>query len=394
MFCDTDAAMLHFVQVATAQVSARRGSAQDPQQDATRQWVQRVSERMQVLQQNSVRCASFQVELLEFPTYLRHRFKNKKVASDAASLDINRSISDTWKELKPEEKADFERKAVQIQMERDEFQKKALSQVSSASDAQDAQHLNREQIKRLNHQRLSKTLQDYSKHPCWEHGLGLSDHISALKASLVLPQTDENIATVNHTLQEAFSYDCRVVPNANSQNTFIRGCGTVYAGTCKADCHFDQVRGLASEFQSATQKNKLGAEPFMIQVVPLDSGRDAVATESWFVVAGVCLRPLLHSLVYLHKLGDLLKLSLSNGRLRLGTFHRVMRALLQAHVAAGGVAEDFSARAPWPNSASFLMVCETLMMRLMSPCLCFFLMLLCTAVGRDSGQSFSGNCVG
>ena len=281
---------------------------------------------------------------------LRHQYERKKVASDAASLDINRSISDSWNALSAEEKAAYEQKAIHIQRERDDFQKKALSEASVVADVQEAQHLSHGQMKRLNHPRLSKTLQDYSKHPCWGKGLGLADHVSALKASLVLPQTDESIATINHTLQEAFSYDCRVVPNTNSQHTFIRGCGTVYGGICKADCHFGQVRGLASEFHSAMQKKKLGSEPFLVQVVPLDSSGDAVATETWFVVAGVCLRPLLHSLMYLHKLGDVLKLSLSNGSLRLGTFHRVMRALLQAHVAAGGPAAEFAARAPWPET--------------------------------------------
>ena len=79
----------------------------------------------------------------------------------------------------------------ELQVARDELKGRVLSKTASAAaEASQTGVLSLSQVKRLNGCRLDKTLRQVSGHPVWQAGLGLANHMSALKASHVIPVPD------------------------------------------------------------------------------------------------------------------------------------------------------------------------------------------------------------
>ena len=247
---------------------------------------------------------------------------------------------------------------MEMQQSRSALQGQSLSSVSSTSEAVDTQ-LSLAQVKRLNNARLDRTLDAFAKHPVWSQGLGISDHISALKASLVL-STDTDKSTwrewrVEHS--NAFSYNPKVIPTPKPLPAFMRGCYTLHAGVCEQLPHFEILKELVTEFDRKIQNKKMGTEPFLAHLeLAASAGCRDTPPGTWLIVAGVCQRPLCHSVIHLHRSGNCLQWSVKDGNLHVGTMHRALSSTLASHVASGGQASEASINVPRRSQGS----CEIL----------------------------------
>ena len=283
---------------------------------------------------------------------MRHKFKPQRVGSDARSREVPREIGDTWNQLGQREKEFYQRQADQMQLAREQLQGQTLSGSTTTKEAADAAGLSLSQAKRLHGPRLDKTLQAFADHDCWKRGLGLSDHISALRSSLVLPvsQMDrEGRAAIKEEFHAAFSYDANVEPNWSSEAAipFNRACCALHGGVCQQHVHFDLITRMIADFDAAVQKAKLGADPLLVRMTPLSGHVPEFPPETWVAIVGVSRRPLCHTILHLHKVGGSLRMSLRHGVLHLGTMHRTFRTQLGALVADGGAVQQFSLQVSW-----------------------------------------------
>ena len=225
-----------------------------------------------------------------------------------------------------EQKAPYVLEAQRMEAARQELKQEVLKGKCASQEHNPDGVLSVAQIKRMNQARLDNTLARVSGHAVWKSGLALQDHISGLRASLVLPVPDAPaFQGVKRKYCEAFGYDHQVIANPPLP-TFIRPCCTVHAGTCRCDPHFDVMVELVQQFHAGVLAQKLGGSPFLVELQPLDEQAPVLAT--WLIVATVALRPLCHVVVYLHDADGQLQLTLQNASIRLGTMHRVLRSLL------------------------------------------------------------------
>ena len=273
----------------------------------------------------------------------------------AASRDVHRTIGEAWKSLSEQERAEYARKAAAMQASRNQLQRQTLCSKHSAAEAEDLD-LTPAQVKRLNNCRLDTTLQAYAKHDVWSNGLGLADHLAALKGSLVLDVKEASKATVREWREEhraRLAYDPNIILNERHMPLFRRCCNTVHAGLCKEQPNFQKVVDLTSEFADALQARRMGAEPFLFSLETLGAAASAQGpTEVWGIVAGVCQRPLCHTVVHLHRVGEHLCFSVRDLKMHVSTMHRTIYSALSAYVRGGGMASDFSmsaSRHDWPR---------------------------------------------
>ena len=296
-------------------------------------------------------CGSLGEQYIEFnyravttdsKSWLRHRYRGNKVA---AAPGMHRTLGEEWKNLSQEERARYVAKAAEMQADRKKLQTKALDDRTAGAEAESS-HLSAAQVKRLNNARLDCTLDAYSKHPAWSSGLSLSDHICALKASLVLPLQDadkEQMRVWKEQFEFAFGYDANIVQNNESMPSFLRACYATNGGLCQQQPNFQVLKRVMGKFHDAIQTRKLGAEPFLLHMAvdgPAASGRSQY--QSWIIVAGVCQRPMCHSVVHLHCRDGRLHFSVRNANLHVGTMHRAVNTALAYQTSSGEPADGVS----------------------------------------------------
>ena len=179
-------------------------------------------------------------------------------------------------------------------MARDELKGRVLSKTASAAaEASQTGVLSLSQVKRLNGCRLDKTLRQVSGHPVWQAGLGLANHMSALKASHVIPVPDPTaMRGVKRQFEETFSYSPQIVPNPQLPK-FNRPCCTLHGGTCVCDSGFDVMQHLLKQFHEYLVAERLGGSPSLVEFRP-----DNDDVSIWLIVATVALRPQCQSSIY------------------------------------------------------------------------------------------------
>ena len=221
---------------------------------------------------------------------------------ESGAVRVHRDLAREWASVSPEQKAEYEAKASEMQRERDALQAEALNGATPASEAAGLQ-INEAQVKRMNNARLDRSLQVFATHPCWRKGLPLADHVCALKASLMLAAEDVDKVQwrewkIEH--QQVFGYDPSVISNPDPLPRFQRPCYVPNGGLCKEEANFELIKSLVMEFDSQIQKNKMGSEPFLAR---LEVNGAAASNErqqhAWVVVAGVCRRPVCHTTIHL-----------------------------------------------------------------------------------------------
>ena len=260
----------------------------------------------------------------------------------------NQSVAAEWASMTDAEKSHYEDEAIKMQAARDALRTTALKDKNSYEECSrlEERNLSPAQIKRLTTQRLDKSLQQVASHRCWERGLAMWDHNSAIRGSLMhLPSSAADAEKCHDTFLRAFGYDAEILSNPGSIPCFRRSCVTTRAGTCTQDACYEQAAALTSQFDAALELRKLGGSPLLVRFWVSDS--DAAAS-SWHVLAGVCKRPLCHSVVSFYEQVGTLRLRLESGLLCVGSMQMRLQTLLQQHMAEAGVqAEDIGVQAFW-----------------------------------------------
>ena len=247
---------------------------------------------------------------------------------------LNKNVSQEWAALSWEQKHMYQLEADKMQKEREDLQRVGLrgSKSSVEEASQCSQNLSATQVRRLNTNRLDKTLQSVASHSCWDQGLALWDHNAGLRGSLVqVPRTVREMDVATRYFQQAFAYDADIIPNPQPSPVFLRPCCVKHAGTCACDSSFDTFSELTSQFNAGLQRQKLGGAALLVHWQPVHGVGDG----HWFLLAGVCLRPLCHSMVSLYQQGIKLRLVLDSGSMRIGSAQQRLRGLIQEFKASG-----------------------------------------------------------
>ena len=156
----------------------------------------------------------------------------------------------------------FERRAAELTMAREELKKLPIT--SAKEEEENAAGLSKAQQKRLNQSRLDPTLQMVASHPVWKSGLQVSDHISALKASLV--RSDLDAHEVEEHWNKLFGYDGEVVANEPQPSTFRRACAAQHGGVCRCTPHFNYIQQPVHQFDVVLQDIKWDSQPVLIHM--------------------------------------------------------------------------------------------------------------------------------
>ena len=233
-----------------------------------------------------------------------------------------------------------------MQHQREALQRKTLQHKSSAAEATATEHcqsqelLSTAQVARLNCNRLDKTLQAVATHACWQKGLAIWDHSAALRGNLMrVPSTKQDMEALNLSFQEAFGYDPEILANKDRSPAFLRPCTTKHGGVCANCSYFSTLSELTSQFDAGLQRGKLGGSALLVELQP------AGVETKWFVLAGVCLRPLCHSLISLFQTNDVLRPLLTDGCIQVGSMRQRLAGLLEMFKATGRAMQDFRAQA-------------------------------------------------
>ena len=208
----------------------------------------------------------------------------------------------------------------------------------------DSLELTQAQVQRLGNKRLDSTLQQVSDHDVWKKGLGLWDHVSALRKDHVLPLADDATAR----FQSMFSYDGVVTPNG-AIPSYEHPCVCHGGGVCRRHDLYEHVARITTQFDSILAQHKLAvSEPLLLCIAPEAALSDTEDPEpSWLMMGCVSRRPIVHYVLPLWKSGPCsLQLLLDRGLPKISTVHRIVLSLLQQHVASGGAADGFAADAP------------------------------------------------
>ena len=283
-----------------------------------------------------------------FPVNLpvRHMFSKQRLAS-VENRDITAQIAQEWQDMSADQRARYQAQADKMQQARNELAQTALAG-SAAEEVLDQEMLSASQVKRLNQSRMDINLQRVSEHTAWKQGLGLSDHMSALRPEY-LPSVTSTAAfqQLKAEYDSIFNFDASIVPNEKNMPSFLRPCGTCHGGTCQADLGFAEVCCLVSKLHSEVMACRLGTNPFLVCLTIFDvTGKVQTDAEPhWYIVAAVALRPLCHTIIHVHEDFGVLKLSLRDGSLHMGTLHRALRTLMSSFLTRGGSAENMGLKA-------------------------------------------------
>ncbi|CAE7224835.1 unnamed protein product, partial [Symbiodinium sp. CCMP2456] len=198
------------------------------------------------------------------PRHGRAEYRSHRIGKDGAN-SIHKEIAKRWRELSPRGKARFKVRAEEMQAQREQLMKEPLSRKKP-----DSLELTQAQVQRLGNQRLDTTLQQVSDHEVWSKGLGLWDHVSALRKEHVLPLADDATAR----FQGMFSYDGIVTPNA-AIPSYEHPCVCSGGGVCRRHDLYEHVASLISQFDSTLVQHKLAvSEPLLLCIAPEAASSD------------------------------------------------------------------------------------------------------------------------
>lgn len=187
---------------------------------------------------------------------LRRKYSGVRIGADGTK-DANKEIAQNWAMLPPARKLEYEQKAREVQRARTLLKSSPLSDPSAGQSST----LDASQKKRLNHLRLDATLQQVSNHPVWGKGLGLHDHIAALRADFVLPLAEQECRT---RVASFCAYDSNVLQNRPNAPHFQKACCSLHGGLCKGSAVYAFANRLVWELEQGLAAHKLGAEPILV----------------------------------------------------------------------------------------------------------------------------------
>ena len=143
-----------------------------------------------------------------FNVYQQTRMKGKSVrVGTPAYNELLQRVKLEWREMSEERRATFAAQAHTQNLARAMAAKQTLRDIEG-TEAAASEVLSPAQRKRLGQKQLNQSLQALATHPVWDTGLGISDHVAALKSSLV-QSVDPESAAISLRLSAA----CRAEPS-------------------------------------------------------------------------------------------------------------------------------------------------------------------------------------
>ncbi|CAE7291626.1 unnamed protein product, partial [Symbiodinium sp. KB8] len=192
------------------------------------------------------------------PRHGRAEYRSHRIGKDGAN-SLHKEIAARWRALSPRDKARFKVRAEEMHAQREQLMKEPLSRRKP-----DSLELTQAQVQRLGNKRLDSTLQQVSDHDVWKKGLGLWDHVSALRKDHVLPLADDATAR----FQSMFSYDGVVTPNG-AIPSYEHPCVCHGGGVCRRHDLYEHVARITTQFDSILVQHKLAvSEPLLLCIAP------------------------------------------------------------------------------------------------------------------------------
>ena len=221
------------------------------------------------------------------------------------------------------ERIRFQDRANELQSRRNELKVQPLDQNHSVREEAEKADLSTSQVHRLNHARLNVTLSQVAQHPAWSKGLGLSDHVSALRPQFLTKDSSEE--TMNKYLAAFFGYDSKVYANG-AIPSFSRSCMWNHAGVCQTDQYFGMVSFLIPQLDHMLQDHgMIGSGP---KLISFSGESQDVSTSSW-ILGCVSRKPICHIGVAVHCLRPgVFQIMVRDGVPRVSTMHQAVRAFL------------------------------------------------------------------
>eukprot|EP00435_Cladocopium_sp_Y103_P047979 s1002_g14.t1 len=277
---------------------------------------------------------------------LRQKWKGKP-KSEWSSM--NKAVAEAWRKLSDEDKTHYARLAGQVQNRRAALASTPLNQLPPDDECEDgeAPPLSRNQRDRLNQARLDGALTQVAHYPAWTSGLGLSDHISGLRADLVdmgfAEATGRGALTkLEEAFQDFFAYDSQILPNPQLP-AFDRACTVPHGGVCASTAIYKYIAKLVDQLDTFLAfHDKLSRRVLIRSVVNLREWVPSrlslqippgICQPVWFALGCAGRRPKNHVLINLVSLRDSSSLAFQtiNGGPSLQTSHQFFEKLLKQH---------------------------------------------------------------
>ena len=249
---------------------------------------------------------------------------------------LHKQIMADWGALSPGDRAVFNERAARQDHERAVQRKKTLHISNDVTDATDADapteqsELSQAQQKRLGQGQLNTSLQalSLSSHAVWNSGLGIFNHVAALRPSLV-----QNIGSESDLLG-SFSYLREPEQNPRFMPHMFCSCTEAHPGICKDEACYPQVVTMVQQFQRCLEVHKLPTLTlFSLQVVSSSPSGSSGPPPMWLLLGCVSKRPLTHvlgQLVQHVQVADVVTPVQQDSEWTLHTLHAVFRRLAKA----------------------------------------------------------------
>ncbi len=266
----------------------------------------------------------------------RNNHPKAKVGTEESNAAL-KEMGRAYNMLSQSELDELKAEAAKSNLSRTELLQCPFSDKSAIDEAR-ASDLRKSQVDRINQRRLDLTLRKMTDHSIWNRGLGLCDHICALKPCFIAEHLDAE-SDVTNFYQEHMKYDANIQKNDDPLPGFSKSCMWTNGGICERDPHYDVVKDLVGQLHSMFAPQKIGTYPFILCLEPISGSSDAL----WIVVGSATARPISYTGIRLFKVLDLrFGFQTDENRPATGSVHLALKEVLQKHVADGGSINDIS----------------------------------------------------
>ena len=252
------------------------------------------------------------------------------------------SVMADWRSLSERERGIYEAMASRQQATRQEEIQKTLKDAENArADAGQDDSLSAAQKRRLGQQQLNQSLQALASHAVWQSGLGISNHVAALRPAHV-----QNIDPAS-SLLEAFDYEATAEENPAVMPHMFRSCAEAHPELCKADAHYQHVLLMVQQFQRCLEVHKIESMALFKVEVNVPGVTTSQIPALWLLLGCVSKRPLSHvfgRLVQHRHVAEVVTPWVEDSAWKLCTLHGVLRCLTRDLAAQGVMADDVRVR--------------------------------------------------
>ena len=288
---------------------------------------------------SSVKASKKMRRVSAFNVFQQCRMRGKSVRVGTPQYkSLLQRVKQEWDTLGGEQRAEYEARAHEQNLARAAESRQTLRD-AECQDGPSSDVLSSSQRKRLGQVQLNQSLQALAKHEVWNTGLGIGDHVSALKPSLVQSVDPES------SVMTAFDYLPVAAPNPAEMPHIFCSCAELHPGVCKGETGlFAEVVTMVQQFQRCLEVHKIqGVSLFSLQLdsssLPSSSSPSGDILEPlWLLMGCVSKRPLSHvmgRLVAHRHVADVLTPAVADSLWQLQTLHGILREISKKVLAQG-----------------------------------------------------------